>query len=713
MKKNKWLIFILITVILFALAGIPWAGNKLTYIENTSMNVQADSYSYVLLQNSGDTLTQEFEMPYDIIEGISVQIGTFSRDNNSLWRVMLMDEDHKAIYANDFSMINAEDNSYYKIKFKHKLRVTRGKKYELAIVAEEVNDLNNVAFYTSQNSTLDGKMLINNQKSGSDLCFKVYGGDKDYWWLGFSGVAVLYLIVLFWRCYHVEKQGRNIKNELYVQAMLIGLVSFLLLVSFINAGQFTDEMDNMYGGMAIANGKVLYRDYVTQHTPVMYYLCSLFSLLGAGSVQQFRLSYYLLEAVIWALVYVRYSEKFGKKQITLLVILETVGLSSLVSPYGSQILSDGFQGILTVVLVLEYLSFIKDKKLEWDRCVLVAICLWGSFGAAFVAAYALVWIVLGVVISEACEWKKTGFNLKSALKRYYKLLISIMIPLTGAVIYFKVNHSLKIAFDQFYRFNRAVYSQYYGMGENMIQPFINGVQNFFAIISNSFNAIVTGTASNVTILQLVIMGMAVSILIILCGRKRYQESIILLLVMICSATRGYDLHGIAAWYTAILIISLYLGLIEEKMSKVGKPILGLCGIVLLSTYIISGGDNLLYTQDSVSETESKVIELTENDSDKNIYLDLYSSSSLYYAYKGRYAVNRVTYMLPWYMDWYEKDAIEDLLSYNPEVVVYNEDEGAWGYTHYAPAFVAELNEYYHRLSDNNENAGYNIWVRNE
>lgn len=94
-------------------------------------------------------------------------------------------------------------------------------------------------------------------------------------------------------------------------------------------------------------------------------------------------------------------------------------------------------------------------------------------------------------------------------------------------------------------------------------------------------------------------------------------------------------------------------------------------------------------------------------------MDLYSSSSLYYAYKGRYAVNRVTYMLPWYMDWYEKDAIEDLLSYNPEVVVYKEDEEAWGYTHYAPAFVAELKEYYHRLSDNNENAGYNIWIRNE
>lgn len=97
---------------------------------------------------------------------------------------------------------------------------------------------------------------------------------------------------------------------------------------------------------------------------------------------------------------------------------------------------------------------------------------------------------------------------------------------------------------------------------------------------------------------------------------------------------------------AILIVCLYIGLIEEKLQKISKPVLGLCAIVLLSTYIISVGDNLLYTQESVSKTESKDIELTENENNKGIYLDLYVSPSLYYEYKGRYAINRAVYMLP-------------------------------------------------------------------
>ena len=150
---------------------------------------------------------------------------------------------------------------------------------------------------------------------------------------------------------------------------------------------------------------------------------------------------------------------------------------------------------------------------------------------------------------------------------------------------------------------------------------------------------------------------------------------------------------------AILIVCLYIGLIEEKLQKISKPVLGLCAIVLLSTYIISVGDNLLYTQESVSKTESKDIELTENENNKGIYLDLYVSPSLYYEYKGRYAINRAVYMLPWYMDWYEKDEIDDLFTYNPKVVVYDEEEDAWVYTHYAPAFVTQLEEYYYRFSN--------------
>lgn len=64
------------------------------------------------------------------------------------------------------------------------------------------------------------------------------------------------------------------------------------------------------------------------------------------------------------------------------------------------------------------------------------------------------------------------------------MIISVTVPVLIAVAYFKFNHALKIAFDQFYRFNREVYPKYYVMGENLAQPFINGVQNFFSIIAN-------------------------------------------------------------------------------------------------------------------------------------------------------------------------------------------------------------------------------------
>lgn len=68
MKKNKWIIIILIALVLFASIGIPWANKKLTYIEYTSMNSQNDTC--VQLVNNGDILTQEFIMPYDIMEGV-------------------------------------------------------------------------------------------------------------------------------------------------------------------------------------------------------------------------------------------------------------------------------------------------------------------------------------------------------------------------------------------------------------------------------------------------------------------------------------------------------------------------------------------------------------------------------------------------------------------------------------------------------------------
>lgn len=712
--QKKTIFLISVIAILMFFWGLKWSKQKLTYIEFKSFNSSNDTY--ITLEEKNDTLMQEFEMPYDYLRYVSIQIGTFERVNNSKWEILIKDKMGKVIAEKVFNASLINDNSYYNIDFKKNIKVDKNEKYILEIKAVDVDNISCLAFYSSSDALQieDSILTFNGQKMNGELCFKIYGGDVDYWWTYF--IILLFLIV----CFLVVRLGwlfyneKNISDDILLQGVIISCITFLLLFTFATADGFCDESDNMFGGMIIANGGVLYRDYITQHTPVAYYLCSLFALTGAASVEQFRLLYYIFESLIWGGIYVRYVNHFGWRKMAILPILEVICISSVVSPYGSQILSDGIQGILFVILLLEYLIYLKDKKLDWKRCCIISLCIWGSFGSAFVSAYALIWVVGVVTIIEIIDWGQRALSVKKVIKRYYKLIISIIVPFVIAVFYFKINHSLRRAFDQFYTFNRKVYPQYIGgLGDKITQPFINAIQNFFGMIANNFNSLITGDATNVTVLQLCIMVGAIGLILTSMEKRKIWESVILFLVMIFSATRGYDFHGLAAWYVAILIIALNINIIYEKIPTISKSLLGLITIVLLSTYIIAVGNNLLYQEKSISDMEGEVIALTENCENKKIYLDAWTSGSLYYFYKGRYPINCAVFMLPWYMDWYEEDNIKDLNENNPKVVVYNENEEVWGYTNYTVKFASELKKNYSRMSDDDTSWKYSVWIREE
>ena len=204
---------------------------------------------------------------------------------------------------------------------------------------------------------------------------------------------------------------------------------------------------------------------------------------------------------------------------------------------------------------------------------------------------------------------------------------------------------------------------------------------------------------------------ATTSIIILFTKKHFWEAFSLLLVLTFSATRGYGFHGIAAWYVAVMIVVLFIEDIKNALPKLGIPVMGLSAIVLLSTFIVAVGNNLLYEQSPISDMESEVILLTETDKNKDIYLDVWTSGSLYYFYKDRYPVNCALFMLPWYMDWYEQDNISALKEEKPRVVIYNEDEDTWGHTHYSVAFAEELKANYTRAGE--DGWMYSLWIRNE
>ena len=122
---------------------------------------------------------------------------------------------------------------------------------------------------------------------------------------------------------------------------------------------------------------------------------------------------------------------------------------------------------------------------------------------------------------------------------------------------------------------------------------------------------------------------------------------------------------------------------------------------------------LMYKQASISEFEHKIIELTEDKENQNIFYDAYAQESLYLHYKNRNPVNPGIYVLPWYMAWYEQDNINSVLENKPSVVVYNEDVEVWGYQYYSNGLVSVLKENgYERLSqDPNDGWEYCVWVR--
>ncbi len=711
-KNNNTLKYVLILIIaLFAIISINSSLSRLTYLEYNIQNQQQDGYTELV--SNGEVLEQDFIAPYNLLHGVSVQIGTFARDNNSTWKIYIKDKStNDVLYEEEFNGGVAVDGAYHVFEFKKNIKVEEGKLYQVGIEAIDVSNSSSLAFYNlKDDQATDVNLYHNGLETSGKLCFTVYGGNIDYWWIGYTLVLTITLAFILFRGYNAINKGSKLVNDKLLISFILGFLVLITLSIFASVGSFPDEYDNMNGGLIIANGGVIYRDYVTQHTPVTYYLCSIFALFGASSKEQFRLSYYIFEAIFWGLIYFRHSETIGKLKLFALPFVKVVIMVALMGSFAYEILSDAIQGLCMIALLLEFFKYYEDRKLDWTRSIIVSLCFWGSFGAAFVSAFALIWVILAVLIVEIGEWKKSELSFKLVYQRYYKLLVAIFVPLICAVAYFGINHSLKIAFEQFYLFNRDVYPNYQPFGNSVFTPFIYGISKTTEILYNNFDNLLHANASMVNVLQTLVLSLAIGATLIV-SKNRKVEGIVVLLVMCYSATRDYGLHGMAAWYVAIMVIVIFGDEFANVVSK--KFTIG----VIIVIALISGNLFIWAVAGAISEKqmvttpiENKVIELTEEN--EEIFVDFYTANPIYLQYKNREIINRVTFVLPWYMDWYETYCIEDLNEHMPKVVVYNDQIEVWGHTNFSMAFVEELNKNYTRLSDTTGNETERIiWIRN-
>src|SRR5579859_696879 len=91
-------------------------------------------------------------------------------------------------------------------------------------------------------------------------------------------------------------------------AAVLALGAYLLAVGLLFASrvrEFADETDNLLGGLLITRGDRLYVDFFSSHMPLAYYVAAIPALLGAVTLEQFRVFTDLLLilatlGVVWA-----------------------------------------------------------------------------------------------------------------------------------------------------------------------------------------------------------------------------------------------------------------------------------------------------------------------------------------------------------------------------------------------------------------------------
>ncbi len=706
------IVLAVVVMLLILVMGINNSRTRLTYREYQHY-IDANEIS-VVISSPEEVLEQDFEMPYEVINGVSIRIGTFGRDNNSDWNIEIVEkETGNVVYSKLFDASLLADNFLQTFEFDENVSVTKGDMYTLRISSANVQPGSQMQFWCADGYYFgEGATRFNGNVCPYSLSMSVWGGEKDNWWLGFFLLEWFVLLGVIVRCFYVQYRGKKCFSDPVTIALVLGVVLFFLRSLLVGVPYFFDESDNFAAAMTIIKGGVIYRDYYTQHTPVLYYLCSLFALLGANSIEQFRLSYYFFESAIWALIFLRNYKNIGIKKMLLLPIVEVIAIPVIIAGYGSQVLSDSLQGLCFSALILEFIAYIKDRKINWGRSIIVSICIWGSLGAAFVSAFSLVWVVLGVLVVEIIDAVKNKTLWLATVKRLSKVIVSVIVPPVIAVLYFKINGCLSLVYNQAYLFNRDVYPIYNaGYGSNMFSPFFYAIRYYFLQVSSDINLVLQAGADTITLLRLCLLIASVGISVVLLLKKKKAEILVPLFMMICAASRGYGFHGIAAWYIAVLLVVIYLNQCFSSFGVYKKTAVVLVSLILLGNFVVEAVDSVDKQQVPIDSLSDTIVRMTTEG--EEIFFDESVVDPMYVFYKGRGVVNRVPYMLPWNMDEFEQECIDDLLGNAPNIVVYNEQGSSWGVAYGSNRFVDTLKENYTRISDD-PNVGwpYLIWVRN-
>jgi len=514
------------------------------------------------------------------------------------------------------------------------------------------------------------------------------------------------------------------KFKFFLSAFALLIVCNCLVFIFRKQMLFIDESDNLLGGWLVSKGFQIYKDYYSQHTPLMYYICGVIYSFGAHSVAMVRTYFFFFLSLVWVFMYLRYSKHFGAFTMALYPILYifVLGYTFL----GNTIVSEQVQSNALVILLLEFLLFEKTRTLKYDNYIIISLSVFFSFGTAVNSAFPILVVCIGVFLLELLWFIKRLINERTKLAsyiaktflRYIILFAAVAIPFLIFILIYDRQHVLSNAYYQIFTFNRQVYSKYNGYGTSVLATLQMPVYMFSGFFITIMNKLSTNLVSNIQ--WLIDIASNFLFLWLLIKQNRKIAAVISFLMVIMCGTRGYDnFHAIPYYALSSIMIAYllyYLAYLPIKQSLNYKNLRILSSAVIIlflsSSYFSNfhvHSENGWFSDDPPSKIQIYIDTIT-NKNDK-IYLDNLD----YYSYMrtDRLPASRIAGLVPWFADVYQNQVIDDLKANNTKVIVYTPDLDIWGYKakDYEPLVQKFIMDDYTQLSSSDP--GNITWVRND
>lgn len=211
--------------------------------------------------NSTQIIEQKFKSEIKNLDSIGITIGTFARQNNSVYEITILDENKKIIEKQSFYTKNLEDNSEILIKFKPQKR-SKNRFYTLKITNNaQVGE--GITFYKDVSDTKNTnieKIRINNIKIGESLYISIYGDSiQNIFEYGISKFR--FICILFIAYFVVYALGKFKAKELIINKCIIIIIPSLIILFFSTPPTITYDSAHYLSYIPILNGDTSWENW--------------------------------------------------------------------------------------------------------------------------------------------------------------------------------------------------------------------------------------------------------------------------------------------------------------------------------------------------------------------------------------------------------------------------------------------------------------------